>query len=52
MLVGYGRALMADRIGLRDIPEERAVLVDGRDLAPPEAEYLRTVDVVNGRSSP
>ncbi|GAB2691965.1 hypothetical protein [Nocardia thraciensis] len=42
MPVGYGRQLMADRIGLRTVPEERAVLLDGRDLDPPEVEYLRT----------
>lgn len=40
MLLGYGRGLVADRIGLRDVPEERALLVDGRDLDPPEADYL------------
>ncbi|MEU0505371.1 arginase family protein [Nocardia sp. NPDC005998] len=45
MLVGYGRHLLADRIGLRDIAEERAVLVGGRDLDPPEAEYLRTARI-------
>ncbi|WP_378735088.1 arginase family protein [Nocardia brasiliensis] len=45
MLTGYGRHLLADRIGLRDIPEERALLVDGRDLDPPEAEYLRTARI-------
>ncbi|WP_280268457.1 arginase family protein [Nocardia wallacei] len=45
MLVGYGRHLMAERIGLRDVPEERAVLVDGRDLDPPEVEYLRTARI-------
>ncbi|RDI54174.1 arginase family protein [Nocardia mexicana] len=45
MLVGYGRELMADRIGLRTVPEERAVLVDGRDLDPPEVEYLRTAAI-------
>lgn len=42
MLTGYGRHLLADRLGLRDIPEERTVLVDGRDLDPPEVEYLNT----------
>ncbi|WP_107653406.1 arginase family protein [Nocardia suismassiliense] len=45
MLTGYGRHLIADRIGLRDIPEEHAVLVDGRDLDPPEAEFLRTARI-------
>ncbi|MCM6773636.1 arginase family protein [Nocardia sp. CDC159] len=45
MLVGYGRRLLADRIGLRDIAQERVVLVDGRDLDPPEVEYLRTSSI-------
>ncbi|WP_327099298.1 arginase family protein [Nocardia vinacea] len=45
MLVGYGRHLIADRIGLRDIPEDRAVLVGGRDLDPPEVEYLHTAQI-------
>ncbi|MFC9432908.1 arginase family protein [Nocardia sp. NPDC057030] len=45
MLTGYGRHLIADRIGLRDIPEERAILVDGRDLDPPEVEFLRTARI-------
>lgn len=41
MLTGVDRPLMADRLGLRDIPEERITLVDGRDLDPPEADYLK-----------
>ncbi|QIS07923.1 arginase family protein [Nocardia brasiliensis] len=45
LLVGYRRELLADRIGLRDIAEERILLVDGRDLDPPEAEYLRTARI-------
>ncbi|WP_433685086.1 arginase family protein [Nocardia sp. CA-119907] len=45
MLVGYGRHLLADRIGLRDVAEDRAVLVGGRDLDPPEVEYLRTARI-------
>lgn len=45
MLVGYGRHLLAGRIGLRDIAEERAVLVGGHDLDPPEVEYLRTARI-------
>ncbi|MFI7001138.1 arginase family protein [Nocardia sp. NPDC050175] len=49
MLTGYGRHLIADRIGLRDIPEERAILVDGRDLDPPEAEFLRTARIRHRR---
>lgn len=41
MLVGYRRDLMADRLGLRSLAEERVVLVDARDLDPPEVEYLK-----------
>jgi arginase len=40
MIVGYRRDLIADRLGLRDVPEERVVLVDARDLDPGEADYL------------
>ena len=39
-LVGYRPELIADALGLRPVPEERAVLVDARDLDPPEVEYL------------
>ncbi|MFI6871609.1 arginase family protein [Nocardia sp. NPDC050406] len=49
MLTGYGRHLLADGLGLRDIPEERTVLVDGRDLDPPEAEYLKTSRIAQRR---
>jgi arginase len=45
LLVGYGRRLVADRLGLRDVPEERVVLVDARDLDPPEVEYLETAAI-------
>lgn len=41
MLIGDGDPTVADAIGLRPVSEERALLVDGRDLDPPEAEYLR-----------
>ncbi|MER7005259.1 arginase family protein [Dactylosporangium sp. NPDC000555] len=40
ILVGYRPELIAARLGLRPVPEERAVLVDARDLDPAEAEYL------------
>lgn len=40
MLAGYGGHLIADRIRLRALPEERLLLVDGRDLDPPEVDYL------------
>ncbi|AYY14017.1 arginase family protein [Actinobacteria bacterium YIM 96077] len=48
MLVGYRPELMAEPLGLRAVPEERAVLVDARDLDPPEVEYLATAAI--GRS--
>jgi arginase len=40
ILVGYRPELAAEPLGLRAIPEERVVLVDARDLDPPEVEYL------------
>jgi arginase len=42
MIVGYRRDLIADTLGLRDVPEDRVVLVDARDLDPGEADYLAT----------
>jgi arginase len=41
ILVGYRPELIATDLGLRAVPEERVVLVDARDLDPPEKEYLR-----------
>jgi len=41
ILVGYRPELVAVPLGLRAIVEERVVLVDARDLDPPEQEYLR-----------
>ena len=40
ILVGYRPELIAAELGLRPVPEERVVLVDARDLDPPEKEYL------------
>jgi arginase len=40
MLAGYRPELLADGLGLRPVAEERIVLVDGRDLDPPERDYL------------
>jgi arginase len=40
LLVGHRRDIIADRLGLRDVPEQRVVLVDARDLDPAEADYL------------
>jgi arginase len=44
-LLGYRGDLVADRLGLRPVAEERVVLVDARDLDPPEAEYLATAAI-------
>jgi arginase len=41
ILVGYRPELVAAPLGLRAVAEERVVLVDARDLDPPEVEYLR-----------
>lgn len=40
LLVGARPELIAHRLGLRAVPEERVVLADGRDLDPPERDYL------------
>lgn len=45
VLVGYRPELISDRIGLRPLAEDRVLLVDARDLDPPEAEYLATSGV-------
>ncbi|WP_344246769.1 arginase family protein [Actinocorallia libanotica] len=40
LLVGANPEVIADLLGLEPVPERRVVLVDARDLDPPEAEYL------------
>ncbi len=45
LLLGAHRELLADRIGLRPVAPDRAVLVDARDLDPAEAEYLATAGI-------
>ena len=40
LLAGYRPELIAGRLGLQPVPEERVVLAGARDLDPPEAEYL------------
>lgn len=42
ILAGYRPELVATRLGLTTVPEERVVLVDARDLDPPEREYLES----------
>ena len=42
LLQGAHADLLADRLGVKPIAEDRCVLVDARDLDPPEIEFLRT----------
>ncbi|OLT26429.1 arginase [Nocardiopsis sp. CNR-923] len=41
VLTGYRPDPATARLGLRDVAEDRILLVDGRDLDPAEEEYLR-----------
>jgi arginase len=43
--VGYRPELIATRLGLRPVPEHRALLVGARDLDPPEVDYLRQAEI-------
>jgi arginase len=40
LLTGYRPELIASRLGLKPVPEDRIVLVGARDLDPPEVTYL------------
>lgn len=40
LLTGYRPELIAARLGLRPVPEDRIVLAGARDLDPPEVTYL------------
>jgi arginase len=40
LLTGYRPELIASRLGLRPVPEDRMVLAGARDLDPPEVAYL------------
>lgn len=40
LLAGYRPELIADRLGLKPVPEDRIVLAGARDLDPPEVTYL------------
>lgn len=42
ILIGYRPELIGTALGLSPIPDEQIVLVDARDLDPPEVEYLQT----------
>jgi len=59
VMTGYRPELVADAIGLRSVAEDRVMLVDGRDLDPPEQAYLEaaairrsTVDGLSARDLP
>ncbi|HEY6274924.1 MAG TPA: arginase family protein [Streptosporangiaceae bacterium] len=45
LLVGYRPELIAARLGLRPVPEEKVVLAGARDLDPPEVSYLATARI-------
>jgi arginase len=45
LLAGYHPELIAARLGLRPVPEERIVLAGTRDLDPPEVDYLATAAI-------
>lgn len=42
LLTGYRPELVATRLGLRPVPEDRILLTDARDLDPPEVTYLES----------
>jgi len=44
-ILGADPELLADRLGLRPLPQDRAVLVGARDLDPAEAEFLASSEV-------
>ena len=45
LLTGYRPELIAARLGLRPVPEDRIVLAGARDLDPPEVAYLDATPV-------
>jgi arginase len=45
LLTGYRQELIAARLGLRPVPEQRVVLVGARDLDPPEVTYLAAAPI-------
>jgi arginase len=45
LLAGYRPGLIAERLGLRPVPEDRITLVGARDLDPPEVSYLASAPV-------
>jgi arginase len=45
LMMGYRPELLADRLGLHAVPEHEVLLVDARDLDPPEVDYLAEAPV-------
>lgn len=45
ILTGYRPELIADALDIRPVAEDRVLLVDARDLDPPEADYLATAAI-------
>jgi arginase len=45
LLTGYRPELIAARLGLRPVPEDRIVLAGARDLDPPEVAYLAAAPI-------
>jgi arginase len=45
LLTGYRPELIASRLGLRPVPEDRILLVGARDLDPPEVTYLNQAPI-------
>jgi arginase len=45
LLVGYRPELIANRLGLRPVPERNVLLVGARDLDPPEVTYLAQAQI-------
>jgi arginase len=48
MALGGDYAMLGEPLGLRVVPEDRVVLVDARDLDPPEEAFLAESDVTVG----
>lgn len=49
LLTGANPEVIADLLGLVPVPERQVTLVDGRDLDPPEAEYLAEAQITHCR---
>ncbi|MFC7546473.1 arginase family protein [Plantactinospora sp. GCM10030261] len=45
IMTGYRPDLISERLGLRAVDEDRVLLVDARDLDPPEVDYLSSAPI-------